>query len=73
MSNKEIKRLWPYKLGEEPNIIILEVHCNFRFVIGKSGCNPLVAICMNPSGADDSLKDATVIRIINIFKTLKNR
>ena len=72
MNNKVTERIVEYPEGQEPNLIIPEEYKAYRYVIGKTGNNPLVAICMNPSAARDNTSDSTVNRIIKISKKLNN-
>ena len=60
-----------YPLGEEPNLCIPEKYNAYhRFLLGRLGTNPLVAICMNPSAANEDYSDRTINRIINASKKL---
>ena len=53
-----------YPEGHEPDVVIPKEFMPFRYVIGKDGDNPLVAICMNPSAARDNVSDRTVNRVV---------
>lgn len=68
MNDKITKCSPPYPLGYEPNYIVPQEYCGYRYAIGKKGKKPLVIICMNPSAASDESSDRTVNRIINISK-----
>lgn len=59
-----------YPQGYEPDYILPSEYCSYRFALGKTGKNPLVAICMNPSSAKETCSDSTINRIINISKQL---
>jgi len=52
-----------YTQSVKPNIIIPEVSDYHRFVLGMSGSNPLVAICVNPSAANLANADSTVNKV----------
>ena len=67
---KVTKRTFNYPAGEEPDTIIPKECCKYRYVIGRHGANPLIAICMNPSAARDSASDRTVNKIIISAKQL---
>lgn len=64
------KQIIDYPLGHEPNYIMPNKYCSYRFALGKTGKNPLVAICMNPSRAEEKCSDRTINRIINISMQL---
>lgn len=68
MNDKITKCTPSYSIGYEPDYIIPQEYCGYRYAIGKLGKKPLVAICMNPSAAHDESSDRTVNRIINISK-----
>lgn len=70
MKEKITKHSPPYPKGYEPDYIIPEEYCSHRFVLGKRGKNPLVAICMNPSAARETSSDSTINRIIKISRDL---
>lgn len=70
MKEKITKHSPPYPNGYEPDYIIPTEYCSHRFVLGKIGNNPLVAICMNPSAARETSSDQTINRIINISRVL---
>ena len=59
-----------YPIGEEPNVFNPEKYTDYRFVLGRKGQNPLVAICMNPSRAAGDVSDRTVNRVISASKFL---
>lgn len=67
------KYICHYPEGEEPNILEPNPsNDSKRFILGRDGKNPLVAICMNPSVADDNNSDPTIKRIIKVSKILGN-
>ncbi len=68
--NKVTKKIVNYPIGFEPNYILPDEYQPYRFALGKLGKNPLVAICMNPSGAREDTSDCTVNRIIEYSKKL---
>lgn len=70
MQDKVSKHSLPYPKGYKPDWIEPVDYCGHRFAIGKKGYNPLVAICMNPSAANDTLSDSTINRIIRVSKDL---
>lgn len=57
-----------YSEGNYPDTI--EEKDNYRFALGKSGSNPLVVICMNPSAADITKCDKTIEKIIKVANEL---
>lgn len=63
--NKVTKIIIQFPKGQEPNFVVPENYQTHRFLLGKLGKNPLVAICMNPSAANNDTSDRTVNRIIN--------
>ncbi len=70
MSVKVTKNTVEYPKNQEPNLIIPNEYKPYRYIIGKQGLNPLIAICMNPSAARDDKSDRTINRIINISTKL---
>lgn len=70
MKEKITKHTYPYPKGYEPNYIIPAEYCSHRFVLGKKGKNPLVAICMNPSAAQETSSDRTINKIIKVSREL---
>lgn len=66
MNSKVTKCSPQYPAGYEPDYIVPEKYCGYRYAIGKLGKKPLVVICMNPSAARDESSDRTVNRIIKI-------
>ena len=72
MNNKVTKITFKYPEGQEPNLVVPEEYTSYRYVIGKTGKTPLVAICMNPSAARDNVSDKTVNEIIKTSKILNN-
>ena len=71
MDEKITKYVCTYKEGFEPNYILPEKYCSYRFALGKTGENPLVVICMNPSAAKETFSDKTINRIIKISEELE--
>ena len=64
-SNDKITKInIPYPIGQEPDFINPEFFKPYRFVLGKKGRNMLVALCMNPSKAQDATSDRTVNTVI---------
>lgn len=70
MSDKVTKNTVRYPKGYEQDFIIVSDDNECRFVLGKKGDNPLVAICMNPSAASEEVSDKTINRIISISRKL---
>ena len=70
MDGKITRHTLPYPSGQTPDCIIPAEYCRHRFALGKLGTRPLVAICMNPSAASDTLSDHTANRIIKIGQEL---
>ncbi|MBR6459668.1 MAG: DUF1643 domain-containing protein [Actinomycetaceae bacterium] len=70
VSDKITSKTTYYKPGFEPDFVIPEQYTAYRFALGKTGNNPLVAMCMNPSAAKDTSSDTTVNRIINVCQKL---
>lgn len=71
LRSKITKDVVEYPKGFEPKIFKpTKYNRNHRFIIGKDGSNPLVALCMNPSAARDEKSDRTVNRIIAISREL---
>jgi len=68
MACKITKKEYKYQEGQNPDVLEEDGSC--RFLIGKKGCKPLVAVCMNPSVASKDTSDWTVNRIISISKEL---
>ncbi|MCL2864100.1 MAG: DUF1643 domain-containing protein [Lachnospiraceae bacterium] len=62
--NKITNLTLTYPTGQEPDTISPTNYQPYRYIIGKTGKNPLVAICMNPSAARDNVSDRTVNRVI---------
>jgi hypothetical protein len=67
---KVTKLIVKYPEGFEPDFVNPESYADYRFLIGKTGVNPLVAICMNPSAAADNTSDRTVNRVISASQKL---
>lgn len=71
MDNKITKVRPKYPTGEEPNLSLPEKYSeHYRFLLGRLGTDPLVAICMNPSAASEEYSDRTINRIISSSKKL---
>ena len=71
MNNKITKVRPQYPIGEEPNLCVPVKYNEYhRFLLGRLGSNPLVAVCMNPSAANEEYSDRTINRIINSSKKL---
>lgn len=71
MESKVTKVRPKYPLGEEPDLCVPAKHNEYhRFLLGRVGSNPLVAVCMNPSAANEEYSDRTINRIINASKKL---
>ena len=70
--NKKITKVRPqYPIGEETNLCVPEKYNEYhRFLLGRLGTKPLVAVCMNPSAANEEYSDRTINRIINVSKKL---
>jgi hypothetical protein len=70
MNNKVTKNFVNYR-GGKPNLCIpKESSGEYRYILGKEGKNPLVAICMNPSAANLNHSDRTVNKIIKASEEL---
>ncbi|MCW6662857.1 DUF1643 domain-containing protein [Aerococcaceae bacterium NML190073] len=60
-----------YPVGQEPTICIPTTYSeHHRFLLGRLGANPLVAVCMNPSAASEAYSDRTINRIITASERL---
>ena len=70
MNSKVTKIIVKYPADQIPDVIIPEKYAPHRFLIGKEGKNPLVAICMNPSAAKDDTSDRTVNQVIRTSEKL---
>lgn len=70
MNNKVTKIRFKYPEGDKPNICVPEKNNYHRFLLGRIGLKPLVAVCMNPSAANEKYSDKTINRIISISKKL---
>ena len=70
MKEKITKKIYPYPQGFEPNYIVPSEYRPYRFVLGKKGKNPIVAICMNPSAAKEESSDRTINKIIKVSREL---
>lgn len=62
--SKVTKIIVRYPEGQQPNFVIPTTYAPYRFLLGRQGSNPLVAIGMNPSAARDATSDRTVNRVI---------
>ncbi len=69
--NKVTKHVLSYPTGYEPDYIIPAKYGKYRYALGKSGSDPLVVVCMNPSAAKEDFSDKTINRIISVSKILK--
>lgn len=71
MDNNITKIRLKYPNGEEPNLCIpTEYNEHHRFLLGRLGLKPLVAICMNLSAASKKYSDRTINRIISVSKKI---
>ena len=71
MGNKVTNIRPSYPLGEKPNFCVPEKFNNdHRFLLGRLERKLLVAICMNPSAANEDYSDRTINRIISTSKIL---
>ncbi|HEM4322230.1 TPA: DUF1643 domain-containing protein [Streptococcus suis] len=70
--NQKITKVRPkYPIGEEPNLCVPKKFNEYhRFLLGRLGSKPLVAVCMNPSAANEDYSDRTINRIINASNKL---
>ena len=70
--NQKVTNVRPsYPVGEAPNLCIPQLYNEYhRFLLGKLGKRPLVAICMNPSAANEEYSDRTINRIIGASQKL---
>ena len=70
--NQKVTKVRPsYPVGEAPNLCIPQHYNEYhRFLLGRLGKRPLVAICMNPSAADEEYSDRTINRIIGVSQKL---
>lgn len=65
MDNKKVtKHSPPYEEGYAPTFSVPNGMCECRYLIGREGRDPLVALCMNPSAANEETSDSTVNRVI---------
>ena len=64
-AEKVTKMNLAYPAGQAPDFINPKEYQPYRFVIGKIGSKMLVALCMNPSKAQDLISDRTVNTVIN--------
>ncbi len=70
MNHKVTKQIVNYPEGQKPDYIEPVDYRAYRFALGRKGTCPLVAICMNPSAAQENTSDRTINRIISISRTL---
>lgn len=70
--NQKVTKVRPsYTVGEAPNLCIPQLYNKYhRFLLGRLGKRPLVAICMNPSAANEEYSDRTINRIIGASQKL---
>ena len=70
--NQKVTKVRPsYPVGEAPNLCIPQLYNKYhRFLLGRLGKRPLVAICMNPSAANEEYSDRTINRIIGASQKL---
>ena len=70
--NQKVTKVRPsYPVGEAPNLCIPQHYNEYhRFLLGRLGKRPLVAICMNPSAANEEYSDRTINRIIGVSQKL---
>ena len=70
--NQKVTNVRPsYPVGEAPNLCIPQRYNEYhRFLLGRLGKRPLVAICMNPSAANEEYSDRTINRIIGASQKL---
>lgn len=64
------KCVFQYPDGTEPDYIDPIKSGTYRYVLGRRGEDPLVAICMNPSAASEKKCDRTINRIIKVSQIL---
>jgi hypothetical protein len=64
MTNKVTNIIVDYPDGQAPTFTVPEAYGPDRFLLGKTGKEPLVVIGMNPSAARDTTSDRTVSKII---------
>lgn len=71
--NQKVTKVRPsYPVGEAPNLCIPQYYNKYnRFLLGRLGKRPLVAICMNPSAANEEYSDRTINRIIGASQKLE--
>ena len=70
MNDKVTKTRPDYPENMEPNLCEPEKNEIYRYLLGRMGKNPLVAICMNPSAANIEYSDRTINRIIKVSEKL---
>ncbi len=64
MEPKVTEHTLAYPQGLEPDFIVPAEYMPYRFLLGKKGSAPLVALCMNPSAAREEVTDMTIYRIV---------
>ena len=70
MNDKVTKIRLAYPENMEPNLCKPEENEIYRYLLGRRGKKPLVAICMNPSAANMEYSDRTINRIIKVSEKL---
>ena len=70
MNDKVTKIRLAYPENMEPNLCEPEENEIYRYLLGRRGKKPLVAICMNPSAANMEYSDRTINRIIKVSEKL---
>ncbi|HFC8495628.1 TPA: DUF1643 domain-containing protein [Neisseria subflava] len=70
MNDKVTKIRLAYPENMEPNLCEPEKNEIYRYLLGRRGKKPLVAICMNPSAANMEYSDRTINRIIKVSEKL---
>jgi len=71
MSKEKVTKLQiKYPKNQEPDLIVPSDYQPYRFILGKKGNNPLVAVCMNPSAAREEFSDMTINTVIRTSEKL---
>lgn len=69
--NDKVTKIRPaYPENMEPNLCKPKKNEIYRYLLGRMGKKPLVAICMNPSAANIEYSDLTINRIIKVSEKL---
>ena len=69
--NDKVTKIRPaYPENMEPNLCKPKKNEIYRYLLGRRGKKPLVAICMNPSAANMEYSDRTINRIIKVSEKL---